>query len=104
MIRLLQNAITRLLAPGVDKEQVVLEILGEEEMFGLNIVRQSKGRLRRAGLYSILGNMEMKGLLSARNVKKTVTIRETSHGKVREREREVKQRMYRRGIPPARVL
>ena len=104
MMLYIRHLISRLFTFGEDKEQLILEVLGNEEMFGFNLVRASEGRLGRGGIHGILADMEYKGLLTHRDIKKTVTIKETMDGKVHERKRVIKQRLYRRGIPPARVL
>ena len=103
MMLFIRHLISRIFA-FEDKQQLVLELLGDREMFGSDIARASKGRLGRGGLYAILANMEEKGLLSSRDIKKIHTIREVVHGKVHAKEYETKQRLYQRGIPPARVL
>jgi hypothetical protein len=96
--------VARLLFLGEDKEQLILDLLRDEEMFGKDIARASKGRLGRGGLYARLAGMEQKGLITSRDIKKIHTIREVVHGKVHAKEYETKQRLYRRGIPPAQVL
>jgi hypothetical protein len=104
MMGLLRNAVARLLSVGEDKEQLILDLLSEREMFGSDIAKASNGRLGRGGLYARLADMEQKGLLTSRDIKKIHTIREVVHGKVHATDYETKQRLYRRGIPPAQVL
>ena len=86
------------------KEQLVLQLLGDLELFGLDILKASNGRIGRTGFYGLIAGMEKKGLISSRPVKKTLTIKETMDGKVYERQHIYKQRLYQRGIPMARAL
>jgi PadR family transcriptional regulator PadR len=49
------------------KERLVLELLaaGRDQMYGLQLVEQSRGRLKRGTVYVTLGRMEKKGLVEA---------------------------------------
>jgi PadR family transcriptional regulator, regulatory protein PadR len=47
-------------------EQLILEFLQVREMFGLELVAASGGRLKRGTVYVTLGRMEEKGLLESR--------------------------------------
>jgi PadR family transcriptional regulator PadR len=49
------------------KERLVLELLaaGRDQMYGLQLVEQSGGRLKRGTVYVTLGRMEKKGLVEA---------------------------------------
>ena len=49
------------------KERVVLELLAAkgERMYGLELVAQSDGRLKRGTVYVTLGRMQQKGLIEA---------------------------------------
>jgi DNA-binding PadR family transcriptional regulator len=48
------------------KEQLVLEMLRTgRSMFGLQLVEQSGGRLKRGTIYVTLGRMEAKGLIES---------------------------------------
>lgn len=50
-----------------NKERVVLELLAEHgELFGLQLVEQAAGRLKRGTVYVTLGRMQEKGYLSSR--------------------------------------
>lgn len=49
------------------KEAVVLELLADGEQYGLGIVRQSGGRLKRGTVYTTLNRMQQKGLVSSRS-------------------------------------
>jgi PadR family transcriptional regulator, regulatory protein PadR len=49
------------------KESVVVELLSRgREMYGLELVAASKGRLKRGTVYVTLGRMEDKGLVTSR--------------------------------------
>jgi PadR family transcriptional regulator, regulatory protein PadR len=49
------------------KERVVLELLvSSGSMYGLQLVQQSKGALKRGTVYVTLGRMEQKGLIESR--------------------------------------
>jgi PadR family transcriptional regulator len=50
-----------------DKERVILELLSTEELYGLELVAASRGRLKRGTVYVTLGRMEQKGYVSARS-------------------------------------
>ena len=43
-------------------ERLILELLAGEEMFGLQLVEQSKGSLKRGTVYVTLGRMQDKGI------------------------------------------
>jgi len=42
-------------------ETLILELLRSEEMYGLQLVAASKGKLKRGSVYVVLGRMEEKG-------------------------------------------
>lgn len=44
----------------------MLELLSDEEMFGLQLVEQSKGGLKRGTVYVTLGRMQDKGYIESR--------------------------------------
>jgi len=49
------------------KESLVLELLSQRgELYGLQLVTASKGRLKRGTVYVTLGRMETKGYVTAR--------------------------------------
>jgi DNA-binding PadR family transcriptional regulator len=49
------------------KETLILELLAHgEELYGLQLVAASKGRLKRGTVYVTLGRMEDKGYVTAR--------------------------------------
>jgi PadR family transcriptional regulator, regulatory protein PadR len=49
------------------KESLILELLiGEREMYGLQLVAASRRRLKRGTVYVTLGRMEEKGYLTSR--------------------------------------
>jgi DNA-binding PadR family transcriptional regulator len=49
------------------KESIILELLvGQGELYGLQLVAASKRRLKRGTVYVTLGRMEEKGYLSSR--------------------------------------
>jgi len=49
------------------KETLILELLARgEELYGLQFVAASKGRLKRGTVYVTLGRMEAKGYVTAR--------------------------------------
>jgi PadR family transcriptional regulator PadR len=49
------------------KEQVILELLGgTREMYGLELVTESAGALKRGTVYVTLGRMEQKGYITSR--------------------------------------
>ena len=47
-------------------EHLILELLAGEEMFGLQLVEQSKGELKRGTVYVTLGRMQDKGYVESR--------------------------------------
>ena len=47
-------------------ERLILELLSGEEMFGLQLVEQSKGGLKRGTVYVTLGRMQDKGYVESR--------------------------------------
>lgn len=50
-------------------EHLILELLAGEEMFGLQLVDQSKGALKRGTVYVTLGRMQDKGYIESRTEK-----------------------------------
>ena len=49
------------------KESLILELLGRgDELYGLQLVAASKGRLKRGTVYVTLGRMETKGYVTSR--------------------------------------
>ena len=48
------------------KETEILEALRQREMFGLELVEASSGRLKRGTVYVTLGRMEEKGYVESR--------------------------------------
>jgi PadR family transcriptional regulator PadR len=46
-------------------ELLILELLGNDEMFGLQLVEQSGGALKRGTVYVTLGRMEDKGFIES---------------------------------------
>jgi DNA-binding PadR family transcriptional regulator len=49
------------------KEALILDLLvGEGELYGLQLVAASKGRLKRGTVYVTLGRMEEKGFIASR--------------------------------------
>ena len=46
-------------------EHVILELLAGEEMFGLQLVEQSHGALKRGTVYVTLGRMQDKGYVES---------------------------------------
>jgi len=48
------------------KEALILEALRGREMFGLELVEESRGRLKRGTVYVTLGRMEDKGYVESR--------------------------------------
>ena len=50
-----------------DKERLILDLLMRDaELYGLELVAASKGRLKRGTVYVTLGRMEEKGFISSR--------------------------------------
>jgi DNA-binding PadR family transcriptional regulator len=49
-----------------DKEVVILRLLVDDELYGLQLVERSRGRLKRGTVYVTLGRMEDKGLVASR--------------------------------------
>jgi DNA-binding PadR family transcriptional regulator len=47
------------------KELLVLELLRDRELYGLQLVAASRGRLKRGTVYVTLGRMEEKGYISS---------------------------------------
>ena len=49
------------------KESLILELLGRgDDLYGLQLVAASKGRLKRGTVYVTLGRMEAKGYVTSR--------------------------------------
>ena len=48
------------------KELLVLELLRHQELYGLQLVAASRGRLKRGTVYVTLGRMEEKGYITSR--------------------------------------
>jgi DNA-binding PadR family transcriptional regulator len=46
-------------------ERLILQLLAGEEMFGLQLVEQSKGELKRGTVYVTLGRMQDKGYVES---------------------------------------
>jgi DNA-binding PadR family transcriptional regulator len=46
-------------------ERLILDLLAGEEMFGLQLVEQSKGALKRGTVYVTLGRMQDKGYVES---------------------------------------
>jgi PadR family transcriptional regulator PadR len=53
-----------MMIPG--KERLILELLQEGERYGLQLVEESEGRLKRGTVYVTLGRMEEKGYVESR--------------------------------------
>ena len=47
-------------------ERLILQLLAEQEMFGLQLVEQSDGALKRGTVYVTLGRMQDKGYVESR--------------------------------------
>jgi PadR family transcriptional regulator, regulatory protein PadR len=47
-------------------EHLILELLARDEMFGLQLVEQSGGALKRGTVYVTLGRMHEKGFVASR--------------------------------------
>ncbi|MGE0444785.1 MAG: PadR family transcriptional regulator [Vicinamibacterales bacterium] len=47
-------------------ESLILDLLESRERFGLELVDQSAGRLKRGSVYVLLGRMETKGFVESR--------------------------------------
>lgn len=86
------------------KEKLILELLGDEEMFGLDLMRASKGVLKRGTVYVTLGRMEDRGLIAARRIRQRRTIKHEWLNKTHEHEYILDRRLYRRGVPTAKAL
>jgi DNA-binding PadR family transcriptional regulator len=52
-------------------EHLILELLSGGEMFGLQLVKQSKGALKRGTVYVTLGRMQDKGYVESWTEKQT---------------------------------
>jgi DNA-binding PadR family transcriptional regulator len=75
------------------KEQIILELLvGSDALYGLQLVEESGGRLKRGTVYVTLGRMEQKGLV------------ESQHGPSTREPDAVPRRMYRATAHGRRVL
>lgn len=75
------------------KERIVLELLvSSGAMYGLQLVDESRGRLKRGTVYVTLGRMEQKGLV------------ESHHEPVSKTTDAVERRMYRPSAHGRRVL
>jgi PadR family transcriptional regulator, regulatory protein PadR len=49
------------------KESLILELLGRgDDLYGLQLVAASRGRLKRGTVYVTLGRMEVKGFVASR--------------------------------------
>src|SRR5262245_30012460 len=51
------------------REQLILDLLAGGEMFGLQLVEQSRGALKRGTVYVTLGRMQDKGYVESRTEK-----------------------------------
>ena len=49
------------------KERIVLELLLDSARYGLQLVSESRGALKRGTVYVTLGRMEQKGLVESRH-------------------------------------
>lgn len=47
-------------------ESMILELLRTDEMYGLQLVTESKGKLKRGTVYVTLGRMEEKGYIESK--------------------------------------
>lgn len=47
------------------KEELVIDIVRDQEMYGLDIVKKSGGKFKRGTVYLTLSGMEERGLLEA---------------------------------------
>jgi len=83
------------------KEELVLDLLGKGEMFGLDLVEASNGVLKRGTVYVLLAHMERENLIVGRKVKKVLTRKDADE---REHETVIHRRIYRKGIPVAKVV
>ena len=86
------------------QEALVLDILGEQELFGKEIVAASNGAIKRSYSYGLLARMERKNLLAARKIKKVLVTRHEWMGEMHKWEKFIWMRLYRRGVPEARTL
>jgi hypothetical protein len=86
------------------KEALVLDLLGAGEMFGLEIVEASNGVIGRTGLYVLMASMEKRGLVAARVIKEVITTTHEWMNEESDHEHTIERRLYRRGIPQAKVL
>ena len=48
------------------KELLILELLREQDLYGLQLVAVSRGRLKRGTVYVTLGRMEEKGYIASK--------------------------------------
>jgi DNA-binding PadR family transcriptional regulator len=53
-------------------ERLILELLSDEEMFGLQLILQSNGALKRGTVYVTLGRMQDKGYVESWTEKQSV--------------------------------
>jgi len=47
-------------------EHLILDLLGTDERFGLELIEASQSRLKRGSIYVTLGRMEQKGFVKSR--------------------------------------
>jgi DNA-binding PadR family transcriptional regulator len=94
-VSLLQRFLNWLLE--ADKEELILDLLGDEEKFGLDLVKESEGALKRGTIYVTLSRMEKRGVIVAREVTVIHELEDENRRWVN------KRRLYRRGIPRAWV-
>lgn len=52
-------------------ELLILKLLGHSELYALDLVKASGGRLKRGSIYMILGRAEQRGLVSSRPERET---------------------------------
>ena len=52
------------------REALILKLLGNEEKYGLDLIRQSEGKLSGGTIYVWLARMEANGLITSRLEKK----------------------------------
>ncbi len=86
------------------KEKLVIDLLGEGEKFGEDLVKASGGKLRRGTLYVLLARMGDQGLIAHRMIRQVHTHSHEWMGKMHEHEHVNERRLYRRGVPRATIL
>ena len=59
--------------PSGNEVEVLRLLVGGRELYGLEMIKRSKGALKRGSIYVVLGRMENQGFIKGREVKEKGT-------------------------------